>query len=93
MEKNMKIYEELQARGLLAQLTDPDEIRDLVNDGNRKDTKGGSGHINPWLSDGGASGLNTGETFDSPILGLSAALLGLWTRTGPLVRQQQPPQF
>ena len=33
MEKNMKIYEELQARGLLAQLTDPAEIRDLVNDG------------------------------------------------------------
>ena len=29
MEKNMKIYEELQARGLLAQLTDPDEIRAL----------------------------------------------------------------
>ena len=33
MEKNMKIYEELQARGLLAQLTDPDEIRDLINAG------------------------------------------------------------
>ena len=33
MEKNMKIYEELQARGLLAQLTDPAEIRDLVNAG------------------------------------------------------------
>ena len=29
----MKIYEELQARGLLAQLTDADEIRDLINDG------------------------------------------------------------
>ena len=29
----MKIYEELQARGLLAQLTDPDEIRDLINEG------------------------------------------------------------
>ncbi len=29
----MKIYEELQARGLLAQLTDADEIRDLINNG------------------------------------------------------------
>ena len=29
----MKIYEELQTRGLLAQLTDADEIRDLINDG------------------------------------------------------------
>ncbi len=29
----MKIYEELQARGLLAQLTDADEIRDLINEG------------------------------------------------------------
>ena len=33
MEKNMKIFEELQARGLLAQLTDEDQIRDLVNNG------------------------------------------------------------
>ena len=30
---NMKIYEELQARGLLAQLTDADEIRELINNG------------------------------------------------------------
>lgn len=29
----MKIYEELQARGLLAQLTDADEIRELINEG------------------------------------------------------------
>ncbi|MDE6944391.1 MAG: tyrosine--tRNA ligase [Lachnospiraceae bacterium] len=29
----MKIFEELQARGLLAQLTDADEIRDLINNG------------------------------------------------------------
>ncbi len=29
----MQIYEELQARGLLAQLTDPAEIRDLINNG------------------------------------------------------------
>ena len=29
----MKIYEELQARGLLAQLTDAEEIRDLINEG------------------------------------------------------------
>ncbi len=29
----MKIYEELQARGLLAQLTDPEEIRELINEG------------------------------------------------------------
>ncbi len=29
----MKIYEELQARGLLAQLTDTEEIRDLINNG------------------------------------------------------------
>ncbi len=29
----MGIYEELQARGLLAQLTDADEIRELINDG------------------------------------------------------------
>ena len=29
----MEIYEELQARGLLAQLTDADEIRELINNG------------------------------------------------------------
>ena len=29
----MKIFEELQARGLLAQLTDEEEIRELVNGG------------------------------------------------------------
>ena len=29
----MKIYEELQARGLLAQLTDAEEIRELINEG------------------------------------------------------------
>ena len=33
MEKNMQIYDELQARGLLAQLTDPEEIKDLINAG------------------------------------------------------------
>lgn len=33
MIATMKIYEELQARGLLAQLTDADEIRDLINNG------------------------------------------------------------
>ena len=32
-EETMKIYEELQARGLLAQLTDEEEIRDLINEG------------------------------------------------------------
>ncbi|MCP1102855.1 tyrosyl-tRNA synthetase [Aequitasia blattaphilus] len=30
----MKIYEELQARGLIAQVTDEPEIRDLINNGN-----------------------------------------------------------
>ena len=29
----MKIYEELQARGLLAQVTDEAEIRNLINEG------------------------------------------------------------
>ena len=29
----MQIFEELQARGLLAQLTDEAQIRDLVNNG------------------------------------------------------------
>ena len=29
----MKIFEELKARGLLAQLTDEEEIRELVNNG------------------------------------------------------------
>ena len=29
----MNIYEELQARGLLAQLTDEAEIRELINQG------------------------------------------------------------
>ena len=33
MEKNMTIYDELQARGLLAQLTDEKEIKELVNAG------------------------------------------------------------
>ena len=31
--RKMGIYEELQARGLLAQLTDSDKIRDLINEG------------------------------------------------------------
>ena len=29
----MKIYEELQARGLIAQVTDEPEIKELINDG------------------------------------------------------------
>ena len=29
----MKIYEELQARGLIAQVTDEEEIRSLLNEG------------------------------------------------------------
>ena len=33
MEANMTIYDELQARGLLAQLTDEEEIKELVNTG------------------------------------------------------------
>ena len=32
----MKIYEELQARGLLAQITSEDQVRDLVNNGRAK---------------------------------------------------------
>ena len=32
----MKIFEELQARGLVAQVTDNDEIRDLINNGGAK---------------------------------------------------------
>ena len=32
----MKIFEELQARGLIAQVTDNDEIRDLINNGGAK---------------------------------------------------------
>ena len=31
--KNMGIYEELQARGLIAQVTDEEEIRELINNG------------------------------------------------------------
>ena len=30
----MGIYEELQARGLIAQVTDEEHIRDMVNNGN-----------------------------------------------------------
>ncbi len=36
MEKNMTIYDELQARGLLAQLTDEAEIKELINAGKAK---------------------------------------------------------
>ena len=32
-ERNMQIYEELQARGLIAQVTDEEEIRELINNG------------------------------------------------------------
>ena len=32
----MQIYEELQARGLIAQVTDETEIRDLINNGGAK---------------------------------------------------------
>lgn len=35
-EMNMGIYEELQARGLIAQVTDEEEIRELINGGNAK---------------------------------------------------------
>ena len=32
----MKIFEELQARGLLAQVTDEQEIKELINNGGAK---------------------------------------------------------
>ena len=32
-EKTMQIYEELKARGLLAQVTDEDQVRELINSG------------------------------------------------------------
>jgi len=32
----MKIYEELQARGLIAQVTDEPQIRELINNGGAK---------------------------------------------------------
>ena len=32
----MQIYEELQARGLIAQVTDEPEIRELINNGGAK---------------------------------------------------------
>ena len=31
----MKVYDELTARGLIAQVTDEEEIRNLVNEGKR----------------------------------------------------------
>ena len=31
----MTIFDELKARGLLAQLTDEEEIKELINNGNR----------------------------------------------------------
>ena len=33
VEDEMKIYEELQARGLIAQITEEEKIRELVNHG------------------------------------------------------------
>ena len=33
----MGIYEELQARGLIAQVTDEERIKELVNNGNKYD--------------------------------------------------------
>ena len=35
----MEIFEELKARGLLAQLTDEEEIRELVNNGKLMEEK------------------------------------------------------
>ena len=32
-DTEMKVFEELKARGLLAQLTDEEEIRELINSG------------------------------------------------------------
>ena len=32
----MKIYEELQKRGLIAQITDEEEVKNLINNGNAK---------------------------------------------------------
>ena len=37
----MQIYEELKARGLIAQVTDEEEIRELVNTG--------EGHVLHWI--------------------------------------------
>ena len=33
MEEKMQVYEELVARGLIAQVTNEEEIRDMVNNG------------------------------------------------------------
>ena len=49
----MQIYEELKARGLIAQVTDEEEIRELVNNGkavfyiglDRKSTRLNSSHM------------------------------------------------
>ena len=36
----MQIYEELRARGLIAQVTDEEEIRELINNGGARCTRG-----------------------------------------------------
>lgn len=43
----MTIYDELVARGLIAQVTDEEEIKDLINNG--KATFYKHAHINPFL--------------------------------------------
>ena len=46
----MKVFEELRARGLLAQLTDEEEIRELVNEGKATFYKSGNGSKFPTSS-------------------------------------------
>ena len=51
----MGIYEELQARGLIAQVTDEKEIRELVNKGNARfyigfDPTGDSLHVGHFMT-------------------------------------------
>ena len=43
----MTVWEELKARGLIAQVTDEDEIKEMVNNGkaDRKSTRLNSSHV------------------------------------------------
>lgn len=51
----MQIYEELKARGLIAQVTDEEEIRELVNNGKATfyigfDPHGGQPHVGHFMA-------------------------------------------
>ena len=66
----MGIYEELKERGLITQVTDEDEIRDLINGGGARfyigfDPTADSLHVGHFMADRKSTRLNSSHHFES----------------------------